>query len=413
MKTRNSFTALAFMVVVTLCTATVQAAIPAVERDALTALYDSTGGANWTDNTGWLGEPGTECHWHGVTCGSGETTVTGIHLARNHLEGSIPPEIGNLTNLETLNVQNNRLEGSIPKEIGYLSNLQRLVIRWTDVGGQIPNTIGNLANLEILDLYHNRFSGPVPPGIGNLEELDTLFLSSNQLVGELPTTLTNIDPVVFKIGYNGLYTTDFELQAFLERELYPAWAETQTLAPSNVSVTAVRDHSVELTWDQRSLPDHSGYGISGGYFVFVRPAGVDSWLAARWTSTTETTTFPITDLEPGTSYEFAVASFTNPHEFNENRVISETREPVMATTADLGCEAPTIVVDREDEIILSVDDTYDSYLWSTEETSPTLVVDPESPEWYWVTVTWDAGCEATASVLVRPEQLYVEQVEAE
>ena len=35
------------------------AQIPQIEREALVALYNSTDGANWTDNTGWLGEAGT------------------------------------------------------------------------------------------------------------------------------------------------------------------------------------------------------------------------------------------------------------------------------------------------------------------------------------------------------------------
>ena len=44
------------------------AQVPQIERDALIALYNSTDGANWTDNTGWLGEAGTECSWFGVRC---------------------------------------------------------------------------------------------------------------------------------------------------------------------------------------------------------------------------------------------------------------------------------------------------------------------------------------------------------
>jgi hypothetical protein len=35
-----------------------EAGIPATERAALMALYDSTGGQNWTDNMGW-GEAGS------------------------------------------------------------------------------------------------------------------------------------------------------------------------------------------------------------------------------------------------------------------------------------------------------------------------------------------------------------------
>ena len=44
------------------------AQVPQIERDALVALYNFTGGANWTDNTGWLGAVGTECTWFGVRC---------------------------------------------------------------------------------------------------------------------------------------------------------------------------------------------------------------------------------------------------------------------------------------------------------------------------------------------------------
>jgi hypothetical protein len=34
--------------------------VPQIERDALVALYNSTDGTNWTDNTGWMGAVGTE-----------------------------------------------------------------------------------------------------------------------------------------------------------------------------------------------------------------------------------------------------------------------------------------------------------------------------------------------------------------
>ncbi len=48
-----------------------QAQIPTAERDALIALYNSTDGANWSNNNNWLGAVDTECTWSGVTCGGG------------------------------------------------------------------------------------------------------------------------------------------------------------------------------------------------------------------------------------------------------------------------------------------------------------------------------------------------------
>ena len=46
--------------------------IPTVEREALIALYNSTNGANWTNNSDWLGSAGTECDWYGIDCSGGK-----------------------------------------------------------------------------------------------------------------------------------------------------------------------------------------------------------------------------------------------------------------------------------------------------------------------------------------------------
>ncbi len=47
--------------------------ITETECDGLVALYNSTGGASWTDNTGWLSDP-DPCTWFGVTCTGGHVT---------------------------------------------------------------------------------------------------------------------------------------------------------------------------------------------------------------------------------------------------------------------------------------------------------------------------------------------------
>ena len=88
--------------------------ISSVERSALIALYNSTDGANWTNNTGWLGSAGTECFWFGVTCDSG--SVSSLSLNSNSLTGTIPNELGNLTNLLSIDFSYNSLSGTIPKE---------------------------------------------------------------------------------------------------------------------------------------------------------------------------------------------------------------------------------------------------------------------------------------------------------
>ena len=56
--------------------------------------------------------------------------VTELVLIGQGLKGSIPPELGNLTNLSELDLRRNRLTGSIPPELGNLANLS--VLRLSD-----------------------------------------------------------------------------------------------------------------------------------------------------------------------------------------------------------------------------------------------------------------------------------------
>ena len=70
------------------------------------------------------------------------------HLSMCHgFIGIIPPELGNLTNLKTLNLANSRLIGSIPKELGNLSKLEKLYLYNNQLTGKIPQELGNLTNL--------------------------------------------------------------------------------------------------------------------------------------------------------------------------------------------------------------------------------------------------------------------------
>ena len=76
----------------------VYSVIPASERAALIALYNNTNGAGWNNNTNWLGAPGSENTWYGITVQNilGTDHVTEIYLDYNNLSGSIPTELGNL-----------------------------------------------------------------------------------------------------------------------------------------------------------------------------------------------------------------------------------------------------------------------------------------------------------------------------
>ena len=61
-----------------------------------------------------------------------------------------------------------------------------------NLSGPLPPELGNLANLQVLYLQDNQLSGPIPPALGNLANLQRLNLSGNNLSGELPEALANV-----------------------------------------------------------------------------------------------------------------------------------------------------------------------------------------------------------------------------
>ena len=163
--------------------------IPFAECTALVALYNSTNGPDWADNSGWL-ETDTPCTWSGIECTDGY--VRDISLSYNLLTGILPPELGNLSHLRVLGLTVNRLHGSIPAELGNLSELVALDISGNQLAGPVPEELGDLPKLQTLSLGSNKLSGSIPPVLGNVGSLQSLVLSHNQLTGNIPAELGNL-----------------------------------------------------------------------------------------------------------------------------------------------------------------------------------------------------------------------------
>ena len=125
-------------------------------------------------------------------CYSTENTIE-LHLGNNGLTGSIPPEIGNLTNLTYLGLYLNQLTGFIPPEIGNLSNLTWLDLGNNSLNGSIPPEIGNLTNLTHLNLRYNQLNGEIPESICDLNiewrSSWSFNISNNQLCPPNPSCI--------------------------------------------------------------------------------------------------------------------------------------------------------------------------------------------------------------------------------
>jgi Leucine-rich repeat (LRR) protein len=175
-------------------TCATQTEIPVAECNALVALYNSTGGASWTDKTNWL-QTDTPCSWFGVFCDAG-TNVTSLSLQMNNLSGTIPTQLGSLSNLTELNLSSNQLSGAIPTQLGSLSNLTSLSLSSNQLSGAIPTQLGSLSNLTGLSLDHNQLTGTIPTQLGSLTNLQWLNLNNNQLSGTIPTQLGSLTSLI-------------------------------------------------------------------------------------------------------------------------------------------------------------------------------------------------------------------------
>ncbi|TYH20511.1 hypothetical protein ES288_A05G435800v1 [Gossypium darwinii] len=84
----------------------------------------------------------------------------------------------------------------------YMSGIDLSCNRLT---GEIPTDIGNLSEILSLNLSHNNLTGHIPSTFSKLKQIESLDLSHNNLIGRIPTQLTELYTLaVFNVSYNNL-----------------------------------------------------------------------------------------------------------------------------------------------------------------------------------------------------------------
>lgn len=220
----------------------------ALEREALIALYNATGGDNWNNNENWCSNKPIR-DWYGVTCNF-DGYVSQLWLNNNNLVGDIPPEIGVFTCMNTIKFDKNQITSipseidnltslgiftlssnpitSLPDEIGNMTNLINLDLSNTNISS-LPTGFENLTNIQaiyadnckfesfpialcnipglgVIRLKNNQMSGEIPEEIGNLTNLIELDISNNNLSGQLPKNMGNLVSLIKLYAQNNQIT---------------------------------------------------------------------------------------------------------------------------------------------------------------------------------------------------------------
>nr|GMD13947.1 MDIS1-interacting receptor like kinase 2-like [Ipomoea batatas] len=124
------------------------------------------------------------CNWTGIVCNGDGAIVSEINLPNAYLSGTLHHlSFTSFPSLTRFNITGNYFNGSIPPAIGDLSNLVFLDLSYNEFDGKIPPQIGNLRReLQYLDLNGNDLSGIIPHQIGNLQKVWFLDIGHNNLL---------------------------------------------------------------------------------------------------------------------------------------------------------------------------------------------------------------------------------------
>ncbi|KAG2572550.1 LRR receptor kinase SERK2 [Panicum virgatum] len=156
------------------------------EGDALYSLRQSLKDTNNVLQS-WDPTLVNPCTWFHVTCNP-DNSVIRLDLGNAQLAGPLVPQLGQLKNMQYLELYSNNISGPIPPELGNLTNLVSLDLYLNNFTGDIPDTLGQLLKLRFLRLNNNSLSGQIPKTLTAITTLQVLDLSNNNLSGEVPST---------------------------------------------------------------------------------------------------------------------------------------------------------------------------------------------------------------------------------
>jgi Leucine-rich repeat (LRR) protein len=278
-----------------------QSQVSSVQIDSLVLvdLYNSTGGAGWKRK--WtLTSPLSQ--WYGVEVIDGR--ITKLNLPDNNLTGTLPENIGKLSQLQYCDLRDNQLDGAIPAGLnncvqivyldlsgnmfdsapsfnalnklvmldfsfneltalpvlnGNLPQLEYLAFKNNRLSGTLPPNWAAYVKLRYVDVSENEFSGEIPAGWSSLTQMEILYLYMNRLSGAVPSyPATFLSLKSLALNHNNL--TGSVPESFGSLPVLNELLLAQNRLTGNIPVTLL-EHPYWNIWERGICPQQSGYGF--------------------------------------------------------------------------------------------------------------------------------------------------------
>ncbi|XP_011043822.1 PREDICTED: phytosulfokine receptor 2-like [Populus euphratica] len=133
------------------------------------------------------------CQWEGVVCrsnisGSIHSRVTMLILSKMGLQGLIPPSLGRLDQLKSVNLSFNQLSGGLPSELSSLKQLEDLDLSHNLLSGQVSGVLSRLLSIRTLNISSNLFKEDLLE-LGGCPNLVAFNMSNNSFTGRISSQI--------------------------------------------------------------------------------------------------------------------------------------------------------------------------------------------------------------------------------